>query len=199
MENCLLYLIFFKKKNKFSDNNCEGKINDFFITNKFGENINEGYLFLYISEEKKICIYNLYLESSILKYEYKNKILNINSNILDIKSYKENIFYSLKGEKKIKQISINNTSKIIEYTNKEIQNDIISFVVLEETIYLIEKNKGMIIFDKINLKIRKRLNYEKAIKLDYFINAFNGNKFIGLYLNNRDNNYSDFFRIFNYK
>ena len=190
-----LFIIFnfFEKENKFSDNNCEGKINDFFITNKFGENINEGYLFLYISEEKKICIYNLYLESSILKYKYKNKILNINSNILDIKSYKENIFYSLKGEKKIKQISINNTSKIIEYTNKEIQNDIISFVVLEETIYLIEKNKGMIIFDKINLKIRKRLNYEKAIKLDYFINAFNGNKFIGLYLNNSDNNYSDFF------
>ena len=183
------------KEKKFDISDCSGNINDFFIHSKLEKSIYEGYLYLYLSKEKKICVYSLFLESIGLRYEFINEILNIENNLLDIKNYGNYIYYSLEGKKVINQISINDTSRIINnYTYSDVSNDFISFVILDETIYAIEKNKGLLVFNKTNLSsIIKSFEFKYAVKLDFFINAYTGNKFLGLYLNNIDNEENEFF------
>jgi hypothetical protein len=128
------------------------------------------------------------------KISFQKKINEINNNVLDIKIYDNYIYYSLKDNKSITRININDINDKINYNYSNIQKDFISFIICEETIYAIEENKGLLIFDKETINDYFRLfKFTKAVKLDYFMNAFTGYKFIGLYLNNTDNINSDFF------
>ena len=192
-------------KNNFNEDNeilfertdCEGIINDFFFSYKYGEKSNKGYLFFYISNNNTICIYSLFLdnEKNSLIYNYNNSINNIENSVLDIISYNDYIYYSIKGTKKIIQISISDTSTILNtYSYNNIKNDFISFIILNNTIYAIEDEIGLIIFNKTSPSVyHRKYNFEKAVKIDYFKNPFTGFEFIGLYLNNTNNIYSDFF------
>ena len=181
----------------FERADCEGIIDDFYFSYKHRGTKNQGYLFFNIPNDNKICIYSLTFltETNTLVYHYYNSIINIENSILDIKSYKDYIYYSIKGTKKIYQILINDTSNILNtYSYNTIKNDFISFIILNNTIYAIEKEIGLIIFNKTSPSTyHRKYGFEKAFNIDYFINPFTGFEFIGLYLNNTDNIYSDFF------
>ena len=192
-ENYIYYLNGNNDEILLNISECTGNVIDFFINYKVGINNKEGYLFIYNSN-KNICIISIAIQSNSLQYNYINSINNINSKLNDIKSYDDYIYYSIEGDYSIHQISINETSKIIfNYTNNIIENDIISFVVTNDLIYLIVKGIGLCGIHKKNSSLIEFLEFPYAFKLDYFISPFNGNKFIGLYNNNTDNKYSDFF------
>ena len=172
---------------------CNGYVIDFFINYKQGITNKEGYLYIYNSI-KNICIYSIYLNSNSLKYEYINSINKINSKLYDIKSYGNYIYYSIEGDNSIHQISINDPSKIIyNYTLSNITNDIIAFIITNQTIFFIEKEKGLYVVYKTNSTLIYFFDFPYSIKLDYFINPFTENRFVGLYNNNTDNSNSDFF------
>ena len=189
------FIDYIKDKVLIERNDCQGYINNFFFSeNNYNNNNKEGYLFFYISENKEICVYSLLFTDNSFKISFQKKINEINNNVLDIKIYDNYIYYSLKDNKSITRININDINDKINYNYSNIQNDFISFIICEETIYAIEENKGLLIFDKeITNESFRSFNFTKAVKLDYFMNAFTGYKFIGLYLNNTDNINSDFF------
>ncbi len=192
-DNSIYYLNQNNSQIKFDISDCKGNVIDFFINYKVGINNKEAYLFIYNSN-KNICIYSIYLESNSLKKVYINSINNINSKVNDIKSYNNEIYYSIQGETSIHQISINDTSEILNnYTYSDIENDIISFIITKQTIFFIEKEKGLYVVYKTNSSLINFFEFPYAIKLDYFFNPFTETRFVGLYNNNTDNKYSDFF------
>ena len=194
--------IYYMKNNTKDENifiidtgDCYGYIDDFFISYKGNENIKEVYLFNLIKNKTKICIFSLSMnEFNNLLNNFVGSIKNIDSDILDIKSYDSNIYLSLEGKKKIFEYSIkHNLIMTNTLTYNEIENDIISFEVLENTIYALEKKKGLIIFNKRDSYIINKLQFLDAFKIDYFLNPFTGYKFIGIYFNNNDDYFRDFF------
>ena len=84
----------------------------------------------------------------------------------------------------------NTLENVHNFTHEFIKNDIIKFLVLEQTIYAIEKNVGLIVFELIYGGLLKRIDIPDAIDLDLFRNPFNGFLFMGIYLNSQ---YDEFF------
>ena len=179
---------------KIERKDCQGNIKTFFIRNK-NDNIYESYLYLYIPDETKICIYSLSLDSNyLLNYKYINKISDINSEPLDITNYYDYIYYSLKGVKKIIQTSFNDIKLINPNSYEGNLNDLLSIIILDYTIYVLEENVGLVLTDRYYpWKVISKYNFTNAVKMDLFINPFTGFKFLGLYLHNKDNKTSDFF------
>ena len=97
--------------------------------------------------------------------------------ILFICSYKKGIF--------ILDVLKNNTKIINENEN------FLSLIVNEKTFYALQEKKGILIYNKTNFELYKTLNISNAFYLDFIINPFNGIKYIGIYINNK--NYEEFF------
>ena len=97
--------------------------------------------------------------------------------ILFICSYKKGIF--------ILDVIKNNTKIINENEN------FLSLIVNEKTFYALQEKKGILIYNKTNFELYKTLNISNAFYLDFIINPFNGIKYIGIYINNK--NYEEFF------
>lgn len=167
-----------------------GKIVDFFIHN-------DVIAFLVLSDDNtyNLCIefYNYIDNIKYNKFEYNkylNKKLKFKTKVLDFKAKKNFIYVSLENEKKIMQIDKNTLENVHNFTHEFIKNDIIKFIVLEQTIYAIEKNVGLIVFELIYGGLLKRIDIPDAIDLDLFRNPFNGFLFMGIYLNSQ---YDEFF------
>ena len=97
--------------------------------------------------------------------------------ILFICSYNKGIF--------ILDVIKNNTKIINENEN------FLSLIVNEKTFYALQEKKGILIYNKTNFELYKTLNISNAFYLDFIINPFNGIKYIGIYINNK--NYEEFF------
>ena len=97
--------------------------------------------------------------------------------ILFICSYNKGIF--------ILDVLKNNTKIINENEN------FLSLIVNEKTFYALQEKKGILIYNKTNFELYKTLNISNAFYLDFIINPFNGIKYIGIYINNK--NYEEFF------
>ena len=167
-----------------------GKIIDFFIHNDVMAK-----LILLENNTYNLCIdfYNFIDRVNNKWFEYNrylNKDLNFKSRVLDFKFKKDFIYVSLENEKKIFKYNKETLENVQIFTNDLIKNDIIKFVVLEQTIYAIEKNVGLVVFDLKYGGIIIKLDIPHAIDLDLFKNPFNGFLFIGIYLNSE---YDDFF------
>ena len=73
--------------------------------------------------------------------------MKFKTKVLDFKAKKDFIYVSLENEKKIMKIDNNTLENVKNFTHENIKNDIIKFLVLDQTIYAIEKNVGLIVFD----------------------------------------------------
>ena len=103
--------------------------------------------------------------------------VQIYNNVLFICSYNKGIF--------ILDVLKNNTKIINEKEN------FLSLIVNEKTFYALQEKKGILIYNKTNFELYKTLNISNAFYLDFIINPFNGIKYIGIYINNK--NYEEFF------
>ena len=167
-----------------------GKILDFFIHNDVMAK-----LILLEDKTYNLCIdfYNFIdiVKNKYFEYNrYLNKNLDFKSKVLDFKFKKDFIYVSLENEKKIIRYKKETLEIDQIFTNDLIKNDLIKFVVLEQTIYAIEKDVGLVVFDLNYGGIVKIIEIPYAIDLDLFKNPFNGFLFIGIYLNSQ---YDDFF------
>ena len=166
-----------------------GKIIDFFIHNDVMAN-------LVLSDDNtyNLCIdfYNFIdkIKYNVFEYnKYLHKILKFKSKVLDFKAKKNFIYVSLEKEKKIMKFNKDKLENVQNFTYENIKNDIIKFIVLDQTIYAIEKNVGLIIFDLNSGGLLKRIDIPDAIDLDLFKNPFNGFLFIGIYLNSKNDEF----------
>ena len=147
-----------------------------------------------ILKENLIIFYKIKYENIInqtIKFNNINSYsIEKNKNILDFK-YQDNYFYiSFENEKSIKKFILNSNNEINyidNYSHSDIQNDIISFQILNNTIYAIEKEKGIIIFNKIYNSLYNKILLSTAIQIDKIKNPFNNYLFLGIFLNDSKN------------
>jgi hypothetical protein len=182
--------IYYKYDKEITSECKSGKIVDFFIHNNVMAELS-----LLENNNYMLCIvfYNIIVSSineDFMYNKYLTKKLNFNSKVLELKVKNKCIYISLENEKKIIKYNEETLDIVQNYTYQLIKEDIIKFVVLNHTIYAIEKNFGIIIFDINSGGIINKLEYPYAVDIDLFKNPFNGFLFIGIYLNSE---YDDFF------
>lgn len=167
-----------------------GRTNNIFISKNY----------IILDNDNQYCIFQLfftYPEDDIKKTSYSfiiNNIRNIrkNENILQVHIQNDIFYISLADGKKISALDLNNIfNNIMTYTDTN-NDDYIDFVVNEKTLYAIEKNFGLVIFDLKTGEILKKFELKNPINIDKFNNPFNGKIFVGIFLNN-SNLYDDFF------
>ena len=178
--------LYFIKENFFSEiiNDINEYILNFFINNNI----------ILILKENLIIFYEIEYENIInqtIKFNNINSYsIEKNKNILDFK-YQDNYLYiSFENEKSIKKFILNSNNEINyidNYSHSDIQNDIISFQILNNTIYAIEKEKGMIIFNKTDNSLYNKILLSTAIQIDKIKNLFNNYLFLGIFLNDSTN------------
>ena len=178
--------LYFIKENFFSEiiNDINEYILNFFINNNI----------ILILKENLFTFYQIEYENIInqtIKFNHLNSYsVEKNKNILDFK-YQDNFFYiSFENEKSIKKfiLDINNEINYIDnYSYTDIQNDLISFQILNNTIYAIEKEKGIIIFNKTDNSLYNKILLSTANQIDKIKNPFNNYLFLGIFLNNSTN------------
>ena len=178
--------LYFIKENFFSEiiNDINEYILNFFINNNI----------ILILKENLFTFYQIEYENIInqtIKFNHLNSYsVEKNKNILDFK-YQDNFFYiSFENEKSIKKfiLDINNEINYIDnYSYTDIQNDLISFQILNNTIYAIEKEKGIIIFNKTDNSLYNKILLSTANQVDKIKNPFNNYLFLGIFLNNSTN------------
>ena len=155
-----------------------------------------------ITKEGEICSIifddsssnNKFNDSQEINYISENlyKTNNSNIEILDIKM-KGNylLYYSEKGKKCIYKLHLFNKVIINTYTYDNIKGDILSFILLNNTIYAIEENFGLLIFNLTSEHLLYNISISNAYQIDLIKNGFNGFLFAGIYLNKTD--YDEFF------
>ena len=178
--------LYFIKENFFSEiiNDISEYILNFFINNNI----------ILILKENLIIFYQIEYKNIInQKINFKNigsHTIEKNKNILDFK-YQDNFIYiSFEKEKCIKKFILteNNEIKYIyNYSYSDIQNDLISFQILQNTIYAVEKDIGIVIFNKTDNSRYNKIILSNAIEIDKIINPFNNYLFLGIYLNDSTN------------
>jgi len=122
--------------------------------------------------------------SQTINYISENiyKTNNTNIEILDIKM-KGNylLYYSEKGKKCIYKLHLFNKIIINTYTYNNIKGDILSFILLNNTIYAIEENFGLLIFDITSQHLLYNISISNAYQIDLIKNGFNGFLFGNLF------------------
>ena len=167
-----------------------GRTNNIFISKNY----------IILDNDNQYCIFQLfftYPEDDIKKTSYSfiiNNIRNLrkNNNVLQVRVHNDIFYISLSNDKKIKAHDLNNNFNNIMIFTDSNSDDYIDFVVNENTLYAIEKNFGLVIFDLKNGEILKKIELKNPINIDKFNNPFNGKIFVGIFLNN-SNLYDDFF------
>ena len=153
-----------------------------------------------ITKEGEICSVifddsnNKFIYSQNINYISENLYETNNSNIeiLDVKMKGNYIlYYSEKGKKCIYKLHLFNKIIINTYTYDNIKGDILSFILLNNTIYAIEENFGLLIFNLTSENLINNISISNAYQIDLIKNGFNGFLFAGIYLNKTD--YDEFF------
>ena len=180
-------LSYFYQKSHYCFN---GRTNNIFLSKNY----------IILDNDNEYCIFQMifnYPENDIKKTSYSFIInlirrFNKSGSILNVQ-VQNNIFYiSLNNEKIINAYDMNNLFNNIKTYTDSNNDDYLDFVVNEKTLYAIEKNFGLVIFDLKTAEIIKKIELKNPINIDKFNNPFNGKIFVGIFLNN-SNLYDDFF------
>ena len=176
--------IFYKNKYCFY-----GSIKNFFISNE--------YLISVLNDNETICLsklifYDSFYNPSTANFDIEfsiNFTVNENNNILDVKIKNKFIYFSLENEKVIRRYFIQTTGdkkliSNINFTYEYLIDDLTQFEIFSYTLYALEYNTSLIIFNLTDGNIINRIILKGMIAIDKFKNIFNNFNFLGIFLNN---------------
>ena len=181
---------------KLKDNE---KIYDVFLINQpYDDNV-----FLIIQNQKnEIKFYHIHLFDLKFSLEYNKTIYlpkDIFPNTISLKKigYLNHIYYFLTNNNTLlKMIKHEDNKWSTQYIQTPNNNKILDFVICQKTIYSLIENIGLVIY-KIGDKFVSNITYHlnNMIKLEHYINIFNGNEFVGILFTPKNDSFELFIEL----